>query len=906
MTKSSHAEWRGISAFRPALLATTSAAALLLGSVMAQAGQTVANETTATFSNGAVNVTTSIVIDNTTVMGAVVNAGTITPGINLEGIPVTSPGNGNRVGTSAALTVNNAIIGGGITNRGTISASAGGANNPLPLGILVSNSTVTGGIVNSGTIRINGNFSTFDGTPVANNIGTGIALSTSTIIGGITNSGTIIVNNGVAGIGGFLLPPGPPNFSTVIGSIVNSGKIIVTGNQFAGIFAPFGGVTGGIINSGTITISGSSFVAIIDGIVQSAAATGILVDSGPGPATGPIVNSGTITATGTGLPGFPGGAAGGIELGGIFGLGSAIIAGGVINTGTITASAPNGDAVGIIVFAKSISGGVTNSGTIIANGGLVGIGIEVAEASPGSTIVGGITNTGTIAGNTAAIELKGPDAFGAPASFRGGPTTINQQGGALIGSIIGSGNGFGDVLNFSGGSIVLSGGQLISGLGTYNQTGGTLVFEVTQSTAPGTYPTLSAGSINLTGGTFELAPAAGSLSALAAQRVTVFKNIVVADTPMNGSFASVTTPNTLFSASLSPDPATANALDATLSLSQTGLAASAQDLTQDGRLGLDAPRVLTEAVQDRLVANGGALGQDASAGPKAVAGFSFGNANVWARGADQFGSATAQAASASVGYDINRAAPIIAGIDWRLDNGVVAGVAATYVATSAKFKDGSSTNVNSYQGAVYAGWAGGPWYAAGSLVASFNEFGTARLLTPFGLPGDATSSPSGQSYQGHAEAGYHWVLPAGGVNVSVTPYAALDYVYAQVDGFSETGGFGALQVNSTSTNSFQATLGMRLTSRIAMANAGTLVPELRVGWSHEFLDASQKITASLVGVPGSSFTATGIAFGRDAALIGAGVSLELSPDAKVFVDYDGRLGSHLQEHSVSGGLKMRF
>ena len=31
-----------------------------------------------------------------------------------------------------------------------------------------------------------------------------------------------------------------------------------------------------------------------------------------------------------------------------------------------------------------------------------------------------------------------------------------------------------------------------------------------------------------------------------------------------------------------------------------------------------------------------------------------------------------------------------------------------------------------------------------------------------------------------------------------------------------------------------------------------------------------------------------------------------SPDAKVFVDYDGRLGSHLQEHSASGGLKVRF
>jgi hypothetical protein len=30
---------------------------------------------------------------------------------------------------------------------------------------------------------------------------------------------------------------------------------------------------------------------------------------------------------------------------------------------------------------------------------------------------------------------------------------------------------------------------------------------------------------------------------------------------------------------------------------------------------------------------------------------------------------------------------------------------------------------------------------------------------------------------------------------------------------------------------------------------------------------------------------------EDAALIGGGFSMELAPDAKVFVDYDGRLGS---------------
>ncbi|MBV8426424.1 MAG: autotransporter outer membrane beta-barrel domain-containing protein [Hyphomicrobiales bacterium] len=488
-----------------------------------------------------------------------------------------------------------------------------------------------------------------------------------------------------------------------------------------------------------------------------------------------------------------------------------------------------------------------------------------------------------------------------------GVATVTEEGGTVEGSIIGSGIARGDVLNLRAGEIILSGAQSISGFGTYNQSGGILVFDVTQSTAAGTYPTLNAGTINLRGGTFEIAPDAASFQALAIQHTTVFKNVIMADPPLSGGFASVTSAIPFFTASLSPDSTTPNALDATLLLNETALAASAQDLTQDWRLGLDAPRVLTQAVQDRLVANGGALGEEApDVLRKGPASFSFGNAQVWARGFDQFGSATASAASAGVGYNINRAAPFIAGVDWRLDNNIMAGVAATYVATSARFKDGSSTNVSSYQGAVYAGWAGGPWYALGSVVLSFNDFSTSRLLTPFGLPADATSSPSGQSYQGHAEAGYRWELPAGSVTMSVTPYAALDYVNAHISNFSENGGFGALSVNSTDNNSFQTTLGIRLTSRIAIANMGTLIPQLRLGWSHEFLDASQQIAAALVGVPGSRFTSTGILFGRDAALIGAGFSMELSPDAKVFVDYDGRLVSRVQEHSVSGGLRVRF
>ena len=145
------------------------------------------------------------------------------------------------------------------------------------------------------------------------------------------------------------------------------------------------------------------------------------------------------------------------------------------------------------------------------------------------------------------------------------------------------------------------------------------------------------------------------------------------------------------------------------------------------------------------------------------------------------------------------------------------------------------------------------------------------------------------------------------MNVSVTPYAALDYVNAHLRGFSETGGFGALSVNAADCNSFQTTLGVRLTSRIAIGElSARSCPSFASAGTTNSSTPRKRSRPRSSALPGSAFSATGIAFGRDAALIGAGFSMELSPDAKVFVDYDGKLGSRFQEHSISGGLRVRF
>jgi outer membrane autotransporter protein len=922
------------------------------GALLLQISVTNGSNITGTIRNDGLAVG-GIIFAGSTLAGSIVNTGILTGGIGVSGLVTGNGSTAGGVSNSGIVTPGHSFSPAAVLQPGvpifaapTFFSFAGPfstsirvvaapsftgniANSGFLLsgnGIFADGGPITGSITNSGQIFTGGgnlSFATLDefiaGTPSSGSSpgveSVGIRVGSGPLARGVTNTGDIHITSTGITVGNFGdLGVGGAVGIGVIGS-VGGALGLNLGELPSGSTAARQTIVGDIVNSGTIEVSASRQPVAI-GI--DVAATGLFA--------GNVRNSGSITATGLGA-----GAPGQVmpvtltqaEL-------NQAIAdnGGVQNPviASLEAGVPKGRAVGIQIGATGLNegaagpfkGAVVNTGTITA----IGLGVSssfdangVVLTTPVSgigiatnvPILGGITNTGTITGSTASIDLT---------QETGGSTVVNQAGGALVGNVSLSANA--DILNFSGGTIfnavtapagnqdlVLITGQnanfapasSVTGVSAFTVSpNARLTLQVTQTQAP----SISANAITL-GGTLTVAPQ-GNLFAFAATP-SVFKDVFVSGTPIRGAFATINASISLFGVTLTPDSTTPNALDLTLALSPTGLAASAQDLTQSLQLGLDASRVLTGAVQDRLIASGGALGE-ASANAKGVAGFSFGNANIWARGADQFGSASGT--GAAPGYDINRAAPFIAGIDWRLDNGIVTGVAATYVATSAKFKDGSSTDVNSYQGAAYAGWAGGPWYALGSAVVSFNDLGTSRLLTPFGLPGDATSSPSGQSYQGHAEAGYHWLLPAAGVNVSVTPYAALDYVNAHVSGFSETGGFGALSVNAADSNSFQTTLGVRLTSRIALGNDGVLTPELRLGWNHEFLDASQPLSASLTGVAGSAFSATGIAFSRDAALIGAGFSLELSPDAKVFVDYDGKLGSRLQEHSVSGGLKVRF
>jgi uncharacterized protein with beta-barrel porin domain len=376
---------------------------------------------------GTINVMThgtGIIIDNSTVGGAVINSGDIIPP------PHTTQNQGNGI-----LIENNAVVLGGISNSNTISLGGNGiwvggdaTNNAVTI------STFSGGINNSGgSITSRSGTGIWVGGNASASTGNTASVTISTFSNGITNTGNI--SAGVDGIlvGGTANGSGTASvtIATFSGNISNSSMITVsaTGEEAvaAGIqVTNVGAFLGGIINSsnGIIEVSGSVPFGRAAGIAVTgvtsfgtSAAGGIanagkiIVANSSGNAVGISVlkvatfmggitnsSSGRITVTASS------GSAIGINIAGGTGDGgtrTSTFAGGITNKGLIQVSTPSGTAIGINVsHVSTFVGGISNSGTIIASGASKedpSYGIYVNGVA--TFVNGGITNAGSITGN---------------------------------------------------------------------------------------------------------------------------------------------------------------------------------------------------------------------------------------------------------------------------------------------------------------------------------------------------------------------------------------------------------------------------------------------------------------------------------------------------------------------------
>jgi outer membrane autotransporter protein len=102
-------------------------------------------------------------------------------------------------------------------------------------------------------------------------------------------------------------------------------------------------------------------------------------------------------------------------------------------------------------------------------------------------------------------------------------------------------------------------------------------------------------------------------------------------------------------------------------------------------------------------------------------------------------------------------------------------------------------------------------------------------------------------------------------------------------------------------------LGGRIAYPIEMESGRRWVPEVRVSWSHEFMDNSAEFDARLISFaedPSSYFTTKGAAYDRDAVNLGTGMNAPLNDKIIVYLDYDATLSSDQTSQTASAGLRV--
>ena len=215
--------------------------------------------------------------------------------------------------------------------------------------------------------------------------------------------------------------------------------------------------------------------------------------------------------------------------------------------------------------------------------------------------------------------------------------------------------------------------------------------------------------------------------------------------------------------------------------------------------------------------------------------------SVWVRGYGVFGNGPSTINATS--FSENRYGGI-GGLDYHVTDNLLVGGVFNYAHGEVDLDPPTpATNKqDAYQFAAYGKYQQGPWYVNAIAGGGFtNNTETRQVLMPVGT---VNGSYSGETFAAYAEGGWD-LYPV--TNVKLTPLVGVGYNWLRYDAFQETGAPSALHVNAATTNNLYTSLGARAQTAIDIGTSAPLVPELRVVWQHEFLDANQEMNAAFGG-----------------------------------------------------------
>jgi uncharacterized protein YhjY with autotransporter beta-barrel domain len=272
---------------------------------------------------------------------------------------------------------------------------------------------------------------------------------------------------------------------------------------------------------------------------------------------------------------------------------------------------------------------------------------------------------------------------------------------------------------------------------------------------------------------------------------------------------------------------------------------------------------------------------------------------VWLQGFGQWGSQ--DMVNGFSGFDYSLAGTA-AGLDYALTKRLVVGANFGYGYTNLD-QDNSfaSGNINSLYGSLYGTYFGERAYLEGVLSYGHHKYNNQRLISIGPLQRVAESDHTGNSFFLFMEGGYTWPVQ----NWNLQPYASVFYTYLDEGSFQESGARGLdMQVDARQTNSVVSEMGLRL-ARPIKTSKGTLTPEVKVAWQHDFAVSDRTLPISFAGAP-LGFSVNGRDLGQDSAVVSAGLTLTSLGGVTTMVKYDGEIRGDYRAHAVIGEIRLPF
>lgn len=231
--------------------------------------------------------------------------------------------------------------------------------------------------------------------------------------------------------------------------------------------------------------------------------------------------------------------------------------------------------------------------------------------------------------------------------------------------------------------------------------------------------------------------------------------------------------------------------------------------------------------------------------------------------------------------------------DWRA--GLMAGYSQSDFSSAGRHNEDES---NSYHIGAYGGRAWGSLALRSGIHYSWHDIDSSRIIVIPGYAGQLEGDYDASTTQAFAELGYTFKADA----LEIEPFINLSHLYLSSDSFTESGGAGALHVDSDNAHISYASFGLHgrhaltLGEWNGMAN-GTL------GWQHAFGDTTPSAAMSLNAAP---FVVDGAPIAQGAALVGFGLGFALSDDATLSVNYQGQYARDAKQNSVAAQVKLAF